>query len=182
MKFNLVSVLLFLISHIVYSTSNISSLLYNRNGKLVADTSYHISKMQLSKFSLIEERFVKQILDSLKISKLLLENGIPYESIISFTVDDKSCFNHIKVETVHTSDSLVKRAVMIGSEEMIIHPLLKFSCKINLKAKEKTIEKYYLPIKFNNDKKFREIKNGWLYYHIPSEPIEKREYDIMIKQ
>lgn len=170
-KLSILFFLIILSSHTATQKSGMTSLLYNEKGQLIADTSYRISKQQLKKFSKSENIFTKQVLDSLKITPVFLENGIPYEVIISFTVDEHSCFSNLRIEKINTKYSSVEKLIRDLANTMFINPVLQNSCKGYLKANKKKCDKYYLPIKFDCDKNLREINKGWLFYQISCPPI-----------
>ena len=159
--------------------SRVTSLLYNSEGQLIVDTSFRITKNQLYKFSRIENKFTKQILDSLKASKIIYENGVMYEVIVSFTVDEHSYFSYLHIEKFVNFgiSTLEAKAVKTDSKYMFMDAILNSSCKFmkeGFKADKKKCEKYFLPIKFHEDSSLRIIKNGWLLYQIVPVLIEHR--------
>ena len=183
------TLLLFFAFSFINSISNgaenndlVSSLIYKSNGQLIADTNFRIPRKQLIKFSKIEPKLSKQILDSLRIANVFLENGISFEVIISLTVNKHSCFSNFKIEKTTipgTNDKkvieLCTESVKEKSDTMFFNPIQQYSCKNELRAGKKRYEKYYFPIKFECVKNKREIKNGWLYYQVPSFVYQKTE-------
>src|SRR5437016_2064284 len=108
-----------------------SSNLYNKKGKLIADTNFIISKKQLCKFAKIETEFTKQLLDSIKISPILREDKITFNVILSFEVDQHSCFHNPAIEKFLNNDldSTIARAVNSYADVMSYKPIMQSSCK-----------------------------------------------------
>ena len=157
----------------------ISSLIYKSNGQLIADTNFRITKNQLLKFTRIENKLTKNILDSLKIAPMLLENGVWYEVIVSFTIDEHSCFSNLHIEKFPQweNSNIGARAVSEYARYMFMNAILQSSCKFKkegFKSDKKKCEKYFLPIKFETNKNSAEIKDGWLLYKKVQPEFEKR--------
>ena len=153
------------ISNGAENNNSVSSLIYKGNGQLIADTNFRITKNQLLKFSLVEDKLTKQILDSLKIHPILLENNILFDVVISFTVDEHSCFSNLHIEKSSFKHELMNS----GFQFMFGNAILQNSCKFKkdgFKSDKNKCEKYYLPIHFDTSKNDRVIKNGWFYYQI----------------
>ena len=168
----------------IAQASNVASLIYNSKGQLIADTNYRISKNQLHKFISVENKLTKQILDSLKTVPLFWENGLSFKVIVSFTVDEHSCFSNLHIERIMypavttKHDSLLFVApVYSNSNFMFLNPILENSCKFKkegFKADKKKCEKYFLPILFGCNNNSREIKDGWLFYQKATPPINDK--------
>lgn len=157
----------------------ISSLIYKSNGQLIVDTNFRITKNQLLKFTRIENKLTKNILDSLKIAPVLLENGIWYEVIVSFTVDEHSCFSNLHIEKFPQWENSKREARTVSefAKYMFLNAIMENSCKFRkdgFKSDKKKCEKYFLPIKFETNEtnnNFAEIKDGWLLYKKIQPPI-----------
>lgn len=164
------------------NSDTLSSLIYESNGQLIADTSFRITKNQLLKFTRIESKLTMKILDSLKIAPILLENGIWFEVIVSFTVDEHSCFSNLNIEKFPQWEISKREARTVSeyAKYMFMNAIMESSCqfkKDGFKSKKKKCEKYFLPIKFETieiNKNLSEIKNGWLLYKKTQTAIEKR--------
>ena len=157
----------------------LSSLIYKSNGQLIADTNFRITKNQLLKFARIESKLTKKILDSLKIAPVLVENGIWYEVIVSFTVDEHSCFSNLHIEKFPQWENSNREAKTVSeyAKYMFMNAIMENSCKFKkggFKSDKKKCEKYFLPIKFETieiNKSSAELKNGWLLYKRVQHPL-----------
>ena len=150
------------------SFSQTTSKLYNTKGGLLADTSFKITKQQLTKWIKIEDTLTKNILNRLIYPTILFENEISGLFIISFTVDTGGIFNNFNIEKYFdkmSKDTLQKEHIKMFAFNSTIS-IKYYSGQFEKKGfkTKKGSEKYYLPFDFrtNHDSTIRQIKKGWL--------------------
>ncbi|MGZ3901230.1 MAG: hypothetical protein ACXVDC_12970, partial [Bacteroidia bacterium] len=140
-------------------------------GRLLADTSFKITKQQLAKWTVVEDSLTKKILTRLIYPPFLNECGMVGQIIISFTVDKKGMFNDFRLEKYDSKMSKDSLCVDIKEfTEAGFGSTIFFSGNFTKQGfnAAKQSEKYYLPITFtiNPDNTVRhavrQTKNGWL--------------------
>lgn len=162
--------LLFLLSDSFSQTSSPTSKLYDKNGRLFADTQKKITQRQLTKWMAIEDSLTSMILNRLHYPLILFESVITGQLIISFTVDSNGVFNDFRLEKFKGGmsgefpgmDIKLFTEICFGSTMFYSRDFF-FN---GFKSDNNKVDKYYLPIKFsiNQNETIRHIKNGWLIF------------------
>ncbi len=139
------------------------SLLYNNEGQLRADTSLKISKEQLSKWALVEERFIFAATRIIVYPEMAMDCGISGKVTISFDIDSTTQVKNFKT---------IKR---FGIEENIKLFLLSLEFLSSLAPKDNQTFTYFLSFEFKDIDAAELIKKNntipihkSIFYFIPS--------------
>lgn len=158
-------------NHIAYAGNVVSSQFYSKKGQLIVDSTFHISKQQLKKFTLIEKQLSEQLLSEIWYSYYLIHYEISFETIISFTVDENGYLSNLHLEKLKSPDrkfeNKLSQEYYVDLNKIVKH--FNDSIRKEIKAPKGKCQEYYLPFKFEatSNGYHRGIENGWILIQYP---------------
>lgn len=168
----------FLLTLLSMGQTTSASKLYDSKGRLLADTTFIITKSQLAKWTAIEDTLTKIILNRLEYPIMEYYNAISGKFIISFRLDTDGKFNDLR--STKADDNLPDSIHSSWNTRFLkscFETTIFFSgrfLKNGFRSGKKNVEQYYLPFCFivYSKTNAKQIKNGWL-------TIENKEPEVI---
>jgi hypothetical protein len=126
--------------------------MYDANGRLIADTSFSISKKQLKRFKPFEKEFVVKLCDHLYYPEVEKEAQIQGTVIMSFCISDSG-----KIDSIH-AEKLMPYGKYLG--KTIGKSLEKITVLRSFNTKGIENKKYYVAINYSISDKAVDGKEG----------------------
>lgn len=169
---------LFFVLFSLCSFAQKESRIYDQKGRLIADTTFSISKLQLKRFIKIEDTLLYQIMINIRYPEIERETVISNDLIVvSFTIGKDDSIRGFKLEREHGhgDPGLVKE---ISS---VLHRLQHLPALYAYNYSGIVSKRYYLAFRFLYDSPFNGsiIENGLIIEGCkPLRPTEHIEYNI----
>lgn len=126
-----------------------SSLYYRADGKLIADTSLNISKVQLKKWLAVEDSFTSFLVKTIRYPDYAKEMGLGGKCIFSFKVDDEGKFSDFKMEGDTNSKAfVVMKGAFLNSCAYYLSKLSGMFYEKGFKSPAGKKGTYFMPIDF----------------------------------
>lgn len=151
---------------------NMSSGIYNREGKLIVNDNFHVSISQLKKFSAIENPLMDTLLSFISFPTVYRENGIPIDEIVEFRLDRNGQATDVSITRVTSCCSVFDESSFKKEFQSYYYVQLNAALRsINKEHEFKGREElFYIPIQFSFGKKSeKKVEGGWL--HIIEPPV-----------